>query len=80
MLACALGFFCVSPHRPSQQEAATLTWEKISHRKALNEATMKLDEKDSEIENAKEKLFNFGNETRDLVLKKEERKVGRIIL
>ena len=33
----------------------------------LNEATMKLDEKNREIEDAKEKFFNFGNETKELV-------------
>lgn len=38
----------------------------------LNEATMKLDEKDREIENAKEKFYNFGNETTKLIFDLQE--------
>ena len=39
----------------------------------LNEATMKLDGKDREIENAKEKFFNFGNETTKLIFDLQEK-------
>ena len=38
----------------------------------LNEAKLKLDEKDKEIENEKERLLNFGNETKELILNLQE--------